>query len=143
MILLCKGKIFLSPNILLSPWLSLAVKTEGKKSFSNCVLSVSSITRAPTSFGSVPTFLLVFLVLLIKVLVIEEVLYAVLTFIITLRSKWTLALLVAFLHTLKIFPYSSCMACPFSPHFSRCTKEHELLSSVAVTKWTFMTESSD
>lgn len=65
-------------------------------------------------------FFLVFLFyLLIKVLVLEEVLYVVLTHIITFSSKWILALLVASLNTLKTFPYSSYMACPFVPHFSK------------------------
>lgn len=129
-ILFCKEKIFLSPNILLPLCHTISERylyqrrlKEGKESRHSGTVSFLYPPKTPTSFGSAPTFFLVFLFyLLIKVLVLEEVLYVVLTSIITFSSKWTLELLVASLHTLKTFPYSSYMACPFFPHFSKPSK---------------------
>ena len=87
---------------------SLSMKTKSKQAFSNSTFSVSSSTRAPTSFSNGPTFSLGIHLLLM---------YLKKPFLLSLiplagfNSKWTLAFLVAYLHALTTFLYSSQVAC--------------------------------
>uniref|UniRef100_A0A8B9S2F8 Uncharacterized protein n=1 Tax=Apteryx owenii TaxID=8824 RepID=A0A8B9S2F8_APTOW len=80
-----------------------------KKACSNSAFSVSFVTRAPTPFSKGPTFSLVFLLLLMY---LKKPFLLSLTSLARFNSKRALAFLVASLHTLTTFLYSSQVACP-------------------------------
>jgi len=94
LIFLEQEKLCLSPGYSLTSrdWDALAMKTEAKQACSNSAFSVPSVTTAPTSFSSHPTFSLAFHLLLVY---LKKPFFLSLTSLAGFNSRCILSFLIA------------------------------------------------